>query len=407
MAAAKTLGIKVVGLQVCEHLPKIASIADKIAVLRSVNAVGFPNAGDHNGGLSWKCGNRRGLAGTPKFPTYGSVVAKFAPTPQDLPPFVLMGDLDRMAPGMRENFLGPAYNPLLIHLGANQSGFTIDRTLMFPELTRLEVEQSEFQKRVQLQQALEKQLRHLESNNAVLEALDRFQQKAFSILQSPKLREAVDLSKESDQTKERYGLNIKGPYVSGPNTQGGNGPARMLAARRLIEAGVPFVHLDFGYWDWHPHDGLLENARALLHAFDAAFSALITDLDERGLLDTTLVVALGEMGRTPRLKVAQLNSVVVIGLMLKSSSWPAEVVKAVLLLALLMQKPPLSRRNPTKSLASEKPFITSWVLTPIRKSTRSIIVLCGSSPKRPRLSGRCWHRAAQWLSDRDETATVF
>lgn len=300
MAAAKTLGIKVVGLQVCEHLPKIASIADKIAVLRSVNAVGFPNAGDHNGGLSWKCGNRRGLAGTPKFPTYGSVVAKFAPTPQDLPPFVLMGDLDRMAPGMRENFLGPAYNPLLIHLGANQSGFTIDRTLMFPELTRLEVEQSEFQKRVQLQQALEKQLRHLESNNAVLEALDRFQQKAFSILQSPKLREAVDLSKESDQTKERYGLNIKGPYVSGPNTQGGNGPARMLAARRLIEAGVPFVHLDFGYWDWHPHDGLLENARALLHAFDAAFSALITDLDERGLLDTTLVVALGEMGRIPR-----------------------------------------------------------------------------------------------------------
>jgi hypothetical protein len=100
---AQAIRSKVVGLEVCEHLPKMAQIADKYTVLRSVNARGYPQAGDHFGGLSWKCGNRRGIMGTPKYPAYGSVAAKLLPAPRDLPAFVVMGELDRMAPGMKEN----------------------------------------------------------------------------------------------------------------------------------------------------------------------------------------------------------------------------------------------------------------------------------------------------------------
>ncbi|MFN4261902.1 MAG: DUF1501 domain-containing protein, partial [Gemmataceae bacterium] len=288
------------GLEVCEHLPKIAQVADKLTVLRSVNARGFPQAGDHFGGQCWKCGNRRATMGTPKYPAYGSVVAKLLPAPRDLPSFVVMGELDKMAPGMKENYLGPAYNPLTISPGeeANTGRLSTNNKdgSTFPDITRLQLDVTDLQNQVQLLRSLEGQLRQQERSNPMLDALDQFQQKAFNILQSPKLREAVDLRKESEQTKERYGFSIRGEYVG---EKKGEAAPRMLAARRLIEAGVPFVHLDFGYWDWHGGPGQLQKAVTMLQAFDAALSALLTDLDERGLLDTTLVVACGEMGRTP------------------------------------------------------------------------------------------------------------
>jgi hypothetical protein len=297
----RPIATKVPGLFICEHLPRIAQIADKLTILRSVNAHGFPNAGDHFGGLCWKCGNRRAIMGTPKYPAYGSVVAKLLPTPHDLPAFVVMGELDSNAPGMKENYLGPAYNPLTITPGevANTGRLSTNSRegCTFPDFTRLQVDVKDFQNQVELLRSLENQLRQLERSNPMLDALDQFQQKAFSILQSPKLREAVDLRKESDQTKERYGFSIRGEYL---DREKGALPRRMLAARRLIEAGVPFVYLDFGYWDWHGGPGQLHKAVTMLQAFDAAFSALLTDLDERGLLDTTLVVAYGEMGRTPK-----------------------------------------------------------------------------------------------------------
>jgi uncharacterized protein (DUF1501 family) len=175
--------------------------------------------------------------------------------------------------------------------GNNKDGST------FPDITRLQLDAGNLRDSVQLLRSLEKQLRQQDRANAMLDALDQFQEKAFDILQSPKLREAVDLRKESEQTKERYGFAIRSEYENSGNRA--ESAPRMLAARRLIEAGVPFVHLDFGYWDWHGGPGQLQKSLEMLAVFDAAMSALLTDLDERGLLDTTLVVACGEMGRTP------------------------------------------------------------------------------------------------------------
>jgi hypothetical protein len=288
-----------VGLDVCEHLPKMAQIADKYTVLRSVNARGYPGAGDHSGGLSWKCGNRRGVTGTPKYPAYGSVVAKLLPAPRDLPAFAIMGTLDSNAPGMRENYLGPAYNPLDISLNSNDIGRLNANARAgntFPELTRLRLNPADLNNGVSLLRSLEEQLRQQDRADAMVEAIDQFQQRAFDILRSPKLREAVDLRNETDRTKERYGVNLRMEYDRGNR---GQAALRLLAARRLIEAGVPFVHVDFGYWDWHGGPGQLQKSLEMLAVFDAAMSALLTDLDERGLLDTTLVVACGEMGRTP------------------------------------------------------------------------------------------------------------
>ncbi|GIW85310.1 MAG: hypothetical protein KatS3mg107_0970 [Gemmataceae bacterium] len=300
----RPIATKVPGLQVCEHLPKLAQVADKFTILRSVNARGFPLAGGHFGGLCWKCGNRRSTAGTPKYPAYGSVVAKLVPTPHDLPGFVVLGDLNSNSPGMKENYLGPAYNPLVITLSdrpRQPKPLSTDprQGPDFPDITRLQVNAADFERNTLLLRSLEAQLRQLDRAEPLLGAMDQFQQKAFDILRSPKLREAVDLSKESHQTKERYGFSVYDSHDN-PSKAGNIYSPRVLAARRLIEAGVPFVYLDFGSWDWHGGPGQLEKALPVLASFDAAISALITDLDERGLLDTTLVVACGEMGRTPR-----------------------------------------------------------------------------------------------------------
>lgn len=295
----KPIATKLPGLQVSEHLPKLAQVADKYTILRSVNARGFPLAGGHFGGLCWKCGNRRNVMGTPKYPAYGSVVAKLAPAQRDLPSFVVMGELDKMAPGMKENYLGPAYNPLTIEVADNAKGGKLSGNrkdgTTFPDITRLQVDLADLERNTELLRSLEAQMRQQDKNDVLLDSLDQFQKKAYDILHSPKLREAIDLSKESDKNKERYGLKIA--YSREAKSGGNESCKRVLAARRLIEAGVPFVYLDFGYWDFH--GGVEKGGMETFSMFDAAVSSLVADLDERGLLDTTMVIALGEMGRTP------------------------------------------------------------------------------------------------------------
>ncbi|OAI48994.1 hypothetical protein AYO44_00915 [Planctomycetaceae bacterium SCGC AG-212-F19] len=297
----KPIQSKVPGLDVCEHLPRLSRVADKFTILRSVNAKGYPQAGDHFGGSNWKTGNPRGILGTPKYPTYGNVTSKLLPTPQGLPSFVVMGALDSMSPGVRENYLGPAYNHLDISLpGDPQKGGASDGKSggSFVDLTRLNINESDLQRNAELLRALEEQLRQQDKQDALLTTLDRFQQKAFDMLRSPKLRDALDLDKESDKTRELYGYSITDEFTR-KGYAGNYHCPRILAARRLIEAGVPFVYLDFGYWDWH-NGRSVATALPHFHQFDAAMSSLLEDLDQRGLLDTTMVVALGEMGRTPK-----------------------------------------------------------------------------------------------------------
>ena len=138
--------------------------------------------------------------------------------------------------------------------------------------------------------------------------------KAFQLLGTESLREALDLSRESTQTRDRYGYD-SAPVAVGSGGGGGNGAEmgfarqmrgqNLLLARRLVEAGVPFVNVfDFRQqgqnWDAH-HQNFEQHKSHLLPVADQSLSALIEDLDARGLLDTTLVVAMGEFGRTPKI----------------------------------------------------------------------------------------------------------
>jgi len=287
----KPIKTVVPGLEICEHLPRLAKIAHRFSVLRSVNSRGYPEAGDHHAGLCWKTGNPRGLRGTPKYPMYGCVTSKLLPTPQELPNFVALGDIASHATGLNENFLGPAYNPLVIPDDRRD-----DQTTQMLTPPKLDV--PGFERNLDLLRSLEAQIRKQDSASPIVEGLDRFQQKAFDMLRSPKMREALALEKESAKTQERYGVPI--PHYSYNDKKNGNDHCRkVLAARRLIEAGVPFVYVDFAYWDWHSGRGL-DLCTPDLACLDHALSALLEDLEDRGLLETTLVVALGEMGRTPK-----------------------------------------------------------------------------------------------------------
>ena len=285
----KPIATAVPGLQICEHLPRLAKLANKYSVLRSVNARGYPEAGDHFGGHSWKTGNPRALRGTPKYPMYGSVVSKLCPAPRDLPAFVAMGSIDTHAPGLKENYLGPAYDPLSVNVDPPRNREPDPLTQM---LAPAKLDVPTFDRNLELLRALEQQARQQDAADPLLAGLDQFQQKAFDLLRSPKLREALNLQKEPDRNHRRYAVGLQ-HYGKVNFTR------RVLAARRLIEAGVPFVYLDLPYWDWHGGGGL-DVPLATLPAFDAALSSLLEDLDERGLLETTAVIATGEMGRTPK-----------------------------------------------------------------------------------------------------------
>lgn len=286
----KPVPTAVPGLEICERLPRLARVANKYSVLRSVHSYGYPLAGDHFAGLIWKTGNPRGIRGTPKFPTYGNVAARLCPAPADLPPFVAMGDLAQMAPGLRENYLGPACDPLYVELPEGRAANPLTDMLVLPT-----IDVPDFDRRARLLQALDAQLRRQDAADPVIAGLDRFQQKAFDLLRSPRLREALDLRREPDKSLGRYGASIL-HYARGNHSR------KLLAARRLIEAGVPFVYVDLPYWDWH--GGSVKNPENTpelnLAALDAGLSSLLEDLDDRGLLETTIVVALGEMGRTPK-----------------------------------------------------------------------------------------------------------
>ena len=152
----KPIKTVVPGLEVCEHLPRLAKAANRFSVLRSVNARGYPQAGDHFGGNTWKTGNPRGLRGTPKYPMYGSVVAKLCPAPPDVPAFAALGEIDTHAPGLKENYLGSGYDPLTINVDARR-----DKTLdpLTQMLVPAELDVTAFERNVKL-------LRRWSSNSA-------------------------------------------------------------------------------------------------------------------------------------------------------------------------------------------------------------------------------------------------
>jgi hypothetical protein len=263
------------GIEFCELMPRLAHMADKFSILRSV---GIGNERwEHSGGLYWLSGNPRNRT-TVQFPMYGSVLAKERPAPAGIPSFVGFGhyyDAGDSAGDLRNNYLGPAYDPMIFQPGNPRD--EIGAMLAPPPHLDL----SGLQRREGLLQALDTQIRALDAAEPLIAGMDRFQQSAFDMLRSPRLRQAADPRQFPAPLHDRYGRN----------TQGTNA----LAACRLVEAGVPFVFVPWPGWDFH---GSVTNAcRTNLPILDAMLSSLLQDLHDRGLLETTIVTVLGEMGR--------------------------------------------------------------------------------------------------------------
>lgn len=263
-------------LQVCEHMPRLAQLAHRYVVLRGVrDAIGV-----HGRGMSFvRSGNRP--RESLQYPDIGSVMAKEFAAPPGVPPFVSLPV--RMTNGSVESsgYLGVAYRAFAVNGDPSAADFSV-RALQTPEGMRLDRVHS----RLSLMQQLDIAYRELDLANQNLDGMDRFYQQAIGILQSPRTREAFDLSREAQRVRDRYG-----------RTNLGQG---CLLARRLIEVGVRCVTIDFGGWDTHQDNfKILKND--LLPTWDTALAALLGDLHERGLLEDTLVWSTGEMGRTPRI----------------------------------------------------------------------------------------------------------
>ena len=295
------------GVSVCEHLPMVARSMHHFAQIRAVHH----KIVDHNAGAYYMLTGRSPLAGgrliisdeAENFPPYGAVLAQRWPQ-RNLPEFVQLPDVmtnnGHDLPGQRAGFLGPSFDPLIAG----------DPSAANYEIPGLSLPRDVTARRLNRRRELLTQLDQSAGQPAIAETwlgMDAHYDKAFSLLASPETRKAFDLSREPASVRERYGLADRVDRSIEARKFGGlpHSGQCMLLARRLIEAGVRLVTVCSGRridqaWDTHrDHFPLLK--KSLLPYTDRALSALLEDLSERGLLDETLVVVMGEFGRTPKL----------------------------------------------------------------------------------------------------------
>lgn len=269
------------GIDVCEHLPRLAQRMDKLAILRTI--VGAQ--GEH---AAVQC-----FTGYPMFvseaqggrPSLGSILSYLqGPVDSSIPPFIglspQMGHRPWADPG-EPGYLGLPHAPFTPFQSGESSltpeGLTIDR----------------LSGRKTLRQQLDSLRREIDRTGA-LEGMDTFNQRAFDILGSSRLSEALDVSREDPRLRAKYGIGDMQNVDDG-------GPCCMdhfLMARRLVEAGARCVTIGFGRWDYH--DNNFGQCRERLPKLDMALSSLIDDLDARGRLDDTTIIVWGEFGRTPQ-----------------------------------------------------------------------------------------------------------
>lgn len=292
----------VAGIQIGECFPKIAAMADKFAFIRSV--VGNDGAHDAHQCLSgWARRDSQSIGGRPSI---GSVVSKIqGPVDPAVPPFVALADKTSHIPWSEPGapgFLGAAYQafrPQGEGMGdLRLNGITADR----------------LSDRRQLLTGLDRLRRDIDTSG-MLEGMDAFSQAAFGVLTSSRLVDALDLSKEDPAVVARYGDGkpYKYQYDGAPTCND-----HLLIARRLVEVGVRCVTLSFGRWDSHGQN--FDLVRDHGGKLDQAVSALVQDLDERGMLNDVTVVVWGEFGRTPRINQGagrdhwpQVNSALLAG----------------------------------------------------------------------------------------------
>lgn len=271
----KPIATNLPGLEICEHLPKLAKQADKFALLRSVHHTLAAHA---PGQQYMRSGNKP--SPSLEYPNHGSVIAKEHAAPPGIPPYVSL-PVARTNGGVETpGYLGVKYSSFTVTGDPNDKEFSV-RALATPDGLTLD----RIEKRFKFMQGLDTKFRQVELNSQQLEGMDSFYQQAYEILQSSKAREAFDLNRVDDKQREKYGRTAFGQAC--------------LLARRLVEAGVRCVSVDFGSWDTH-RDNFKSLKDKLLPPFDAGVSALLEDLHESGLIDNTVVWCTGEFGRTPK-----------------------------------------------------------------------------------------------------------
>jgi hypothetical protein len=281
----KTIPTKLPGTHICEFLPKQAAMLDKFTIIRSVDC----RNSNHEPNMVMQTANR---AAAPRinskghlYPAFGSVIAKHrGPNHPGMPPYVVL-NLKSRSHVAWGGYLGTQYDPF--------NGAVASQLFQLPKGLTMERLQSRHDLSTQMDS-----LRRDIDGSGMMDAMDSFSQKAFEIVAGGRAQEAFDLSKEPKNVIDRYGDH--------------DWAKQALLARRLVERGSSFVTIDLsnhsasGTWDNHgdnipPYGGIWNGLRPLLPVFDHVITTLVSDLGERGMLDDTLVIAMGEFGRTPTL----------------------------------------------------------------------------------------------------------
>lgn len=299
--AFRPIATAVPGVQFSEHMPRIAKVADKFTVVRSMSHEDLDHGSAVYLALTGHYHARR--SGNPPItandaPTYGAILRRLSKggrladavhlNAPALVPFI-------PSPGQYAGLLGRAYEPLVVGNVAESAG-----AIPGMELTE-EVPTVRMSSRLALKQSLDNSLEMLSKNDRALD-MSRLYGQAYQMLASRQAREAFNLDAEASTVRDRYGRHRSGQAL--------------LLARRLVEAGVPYINViwnhsnrgqdkdpgDTDVCGWDTHNDIFDALQNhLLPRFDESFSALIEDLDQRGLLEQTLVVCMGEFGRAPRI----------------------------------------------------------------------------------------------------------
>ena len=291
----KAINTSASGIQLSEILPMHAKIADKIGFVRSVHHTG---AAVHDAGWQMMQTGRQFTGGV-NTPHAGAVLSYLKGRKTDLPPFVVLPELmgrggGNLPNGQAGGFLGKAYDPFALMADPSVANFKVPDLLPPTDIGEVRLS-----RRRQMREIVDYTVKEFESSESAALMDDNFQA-AFRLMTSDQARGAFDLSQESIDVRERYGMNRFGQCC--------------LLARRLVEAGVRFVTIntfltvfDEITWDIHgskPFTSIEGMRDIVAPMYDKAYSALIEDLAQRGLLDKTMVCNIAEFGRTPRVNPA-------------------------------------------------------------------------------------------------------
>ena len=268
----KEIKTNVPGVRFCEHLPKLAKVADKFAILRGVSHT----LAAHALGTQYLMTGNRPLPSL-RFPSYGAVVSKEMGGPKELPAFVAVPNQGNYPTG----FLGVEYGPF--ETGGTP---TAGQPMQVRGLALRGITLDDVDRRNKMVAKYDQAFGSFAKDDKILAGMDEFSAKAYQMMRSTKAREAFDLTKES--------AGITGMFDEQPFSQS------CLLATRLVQSGVKFVTLNLGGWDTH-QDNWNRLKDRNLPALDAGLSGLFRALDEKGLLESTAVFVTGEFGRTPKI----------------------------------------------------------------------------------------------------------